>query len=53
MGLAVKDIVTNLTNVDFNVKVPKSRVGQAVKQIKLVHEEDDGYITVAVKSGRI
>lgn len=48
MGLAAETI-RNLDTIENFNKVSKNRNGQAIQQIDLIHEYDDGFITVAVK----
>lgn len=48
MGLAA-EAIKNLDTVEEFNSISTSRSRQAVQQLKLVHDNDDGFITVAVK----
>ncbi len=48
MGLAAK-IIRNLDTIEEFNEISLNRNGQALKQLNLIHDGDDGFITVAVK----
>ncbi|MGO5066897.1 DNA-binding response regulator [Clostridium sp. LCP25S3_F8] len=45
----VKYVLRNLSTAEVSIKALINNVTQAEKQINLLHEKDDGYITIAVK----
>ncbi|MBW9150386.1 DNA-binding response regulator [Clostridium sp. CM028] len=47
----LSEIIRNLTIVPIDAVVNSSEVSQAQMQINLLHENDDGYITIALKKG--
>ncbi|MBZ9609938.1 DNA-binding response regulator [Clostridium estertheticum] len=47
----LSDLIRNLTIVPMEALVNSSQVSQAQMQIDLLHENDDGYITIASKKG--
>ncbi|MFD3158860.1 DNA-binding response regulator (plasmid) [Haloimpatiens sp. FM7330] len=54
MGQPVlKEIITNLENINIKVTEDKKRETEAKKQIQILHSKDDGYITVAVKKDKL
>lgn len=45
----VKHVLRNLSTAEISIKSLINNITQAKKQIDLLHEKDDGYITIAVK----
>ncbi|KEI08518.1 replication protein [Clostridium novyi] len=45
----VTDVLTNLNNEDIKITADGTAVNMAQSHIDILHKEDDGYITVAVK----
>lgn len=45
----VKHVLRNLSTAEISIKFLINNITQAKKQIDLLHEKDDGYITIAVK----
>ncbi|WP_251862423.1 DNA-binding response regulator [Clostridium sp. Marseille-Q2269] len=45
----LQNIVKNLTTVEISINNVLYNIGQAEKHISMLHEKDDGFITIAVK----
>ncbi|CAG7838730.1 hypothetical protein CLOHAE12215_00077 [Clostridium haemolyticum] len=45
----VTDVLTNLNNEDIKITADGTAINMAQSHIDILHKEDDGYITVAVK----
>lgn len=45
----LKETISNLNTIDIRITAPEENISEAKTQINLIHEKDDGFITVAIK----